>query len=116
MRPAARQALRVAVLKVAGLWDVDADADADSADTGTESDRIHTLHELGYEFPAIYGLLTREIELAAEGAQRAADRRDDSQSDTSLETAEGTTVSGGPAEGFDSVDLVNEHGEPLEAT
>lgn len=115
MRTAPRQALHVAVLKTAGLWDADADsADSNTDADTTESDRIHTLHELGYEYPAIYGLLTREIELASEGAKRAADRRDDGQpTPDSVESAEGTQMRGGPAEGVDKIGFVDDQGEPL---
>lgn len=89
--------------------------DSDGAET-THADQIHSLHELDYTFPGLYGLLPREIELAADGARRAQDRRDDDSANPSSETvtsSEGTTIRGGPAEGSGQIDFVDGNGDVL---
>lgn len=92
--------------------------DADDADAML-SDRIHSLHELDYTFPDLYGLLPREIELAADGARRAAERREDGTATSTaddaqaVESTEGTQMRGGPADGVDRIDLVGPDGDVL---
>lgn len=47
-----------------------------------EADLIHSLIEKNHSMQDIYGLLIPEIELIGEGAERAADRRDNGDSET----------------------------------
>ena len=68
MHPAARHALVRAVHEASAP---ESESDESDESESTLADRIHGLHERGYTFPDLYGLLPREIELVAEGAKRA---------------------------------------------
>lgn len=115
MHPAARHVLLQAIAD-ATAPEQSPDEAADS-EASTYADRIHALHELNYTFPDLYGLLPREIELAAEGARRANERQNqDAPNPESrpVESAEGTTMRGGPADGADRIGFVDDAGEPIE--
>lgn len=113
MHPYARHVLIRAIHEATAPEDA---SDADDGQETTHADRIHSLHELEYTFPDLYGLLPREIELAAEGARRAKERRDENSADPStdpVESAEGTTIRGGPADGAEKIDFVDQNGDVL---
>lgn len=114
MHPQAKHVLLRAINEASAPEDAPDPDDAD--DDSTLSDRIDSLHQLDYTFPDLYGLLSREIELVAEGARRRNERqKDDSGSgSTTVESAEGTQMGGGPADGIADVDFVDASGEPLQ--
>jgi len=110
---ATRHVLLRAIREASGLDDT-ADSSDDSDVEMTHADHIHALHELGYEFPGLYGLLPQEIEAASEGKQRAHDRRTDNTTQPdAVESADGAQMRGGPAEGVERIDFVDADGNRL---
>lgn len=142
MWPTDRALIQVAILKASDMFDADIDDaaeddpeptqtpdDAEAVENGvfgqddaegptesdpdlTHADQIDLLHQLDYRWSEIYGLLTEEIQTVVEGAKRRQERQDGSDDD-GVRTKEGTTVKGGPAQGTDSITMVDEQGDPL---
>lgn len=112
--PTVQHVLLRAIRAASGLDDDTADTGTDTDAEMTHADRIHALHDLGYEFPGLYGLLPQEIEAASEGAKRARERREDgAPTPDAVVSAEGTQMRGGPAEGVERIDFVDADGDPL---
>lgn len=138
MESETRELIYVAILKASNLYAPDVDdaepeatqtpADAEPVENGvfgqgdTESpteadadlshaDHVEVLHQRGYRWEEIYGLLAEEITTLAEGAKRR--QRKSSGSSEGVQTNEGTRVKGGPAQGANSISMVDADGNPL---